>query len=265
MNRLLICAAFAWASAAPIFAQDHIVVPLADAGRPVNLSVHLLHGSITIRAYGGHEVLVDTKGDGPGKAETTHEGLHRIGGAGSDVTIESENNKVTISSHGMRHTELTVQTPVNTSLNVKTVNGGQITIEGVSGEIEAQNLNGAVTIRNVGGTVVASSLNGSVTVAMTSVKSGSPMSFSTLNGNIDVTLPASVAAEFSMKTTHGEIFSDFDVQMKAPAAPVVEESGKNKGKYKVKTDSTTIGLVNGGGPGFKFQTLNGNIYIRKAK
>jgi DUF4097 and DUF4098 domain-containing protein YvlB len=261
MNRLLMCAVIA----APIFAQDHIVVPLADAGRPVSLSVHLLQGSITIRAYSGREVLVDSKGSGENKPETTREGLHRIGGGRNDISIESENNKVTISSHGMHNEDLTVQTPVNTSLNVKTLNGGQVTIEGVNGEIEAQNNNGGVTIRNVAGTVVASSLNGSVTVAMSSVKSGSPMSFSTLNGNVDVTLPASVAAEFSMKTTHGEIYSDFDVQMKAPAAPVVEESGKNKGKYRVKTDSTTIGLVNGGGPGFKFQTLNGNIYIRKAK
>lgn len=261
MNRLLICAAIA----APIFAQDHIVVPLADAGRPVSLSVHLLQGSITIRGYNGREVLVDTKGSGDNKQETTHEGLHRIGGGRNDVTIESESNKVVISSHGMHSEELTVQTPVNTSLNVKTVNGGHVTIEGVNGEIEAQNNNGGVTIRNVAGTVVASSLNGSVTVAMTSVKSGSPMSFSTLNGNIDVTLPANVAAEFSMRTTHGEIYSDFDVQLKPPTAPVVEESGKNKGKYHVKTDSTTIGSVNGGGPGFKFQTLNGNIYIRKAK
>ena len=261
MRRLLLCAALA----APIFAQEHIPVPLADAGRPVTLSIHVLRGSITIRGYNGREVLVDTKGEGSNKPETTHDGLHRIGPGGSDVSIESDNNKVTISSNGMRGTELTVQTPVNTSLNVKTLNGGQISIEGVNGEIEAQNLNGAVTIRNVGGTVVASSLNGSVNVAMNSVKSGSPMSFSTLNGNIDVTLPANVAADFSMKTTHGEIYSDFDVQLKSPVKPVVEDSGSNKGKYKVKTDSTTSGSVNGGGASFKFSTQNGNIYIRKAK
>jgi hypothetical protein len=248
---------------APIFAQEHIPVPLTDANRPVTMSVHLLHGSITVRGYSGHEVLVDTKEGTAGESEKTHEGLYRIGGAGSDVTIESENNKVTISSRGGHHSDLTVQTPVNTSLNVKTLEGGQITVEGISGEIEAQDLNGAVTIRNASGSVVASSLNGAVTVTMASVKSGSPMSFTSLNGNIDVTLPASVAADFSMKTNHGDIYSDFDVKLKPPSKPVVEQSDEKKGQFKVHTDGAVVGSVNGGGPEYRFSTLNGNIYIRK--
>src|SRR6185369_140933 len=115
----------------------------------------------------------------------------------------------------------------------------------------------------VSGSVVAHSLNGAVTVTMASIKSGSPMGFSTLNGTIDVTLPANVAADFSMKTNRGEIYSDFDVKLKSAPKPVVEESPSNKGKYKVKTEGAVLGSVNGGGPEIKFTTLNGNIYIRK--
>ena len=248
---------------APIFAQEHIPVPLADASRPVTMSIHLLRGSVTVRGYSGHEVIVDTKGGTASEIEKTHEGMHRIGGSGNDLSIESDNNKVSISSHGGRSADVTVQTPVNTSLNVKTLAGGQIAIEGVSGEIEAQDLNGAVTIRNVSGSVVASSLNGSVTVTMTSVKSGSPMSFTSLNGNIDVTLPANIAADFSMKTHNGEIYSDFDVKLKGPAKPVAEQTEAKKGKYKVHTESTVAGSVNGGGPEYRFSTMNGNVYIRK--
>jgi DUF4097 and DUF4098 domain-containing protein YvlB len=261
MNKYLICAVIA----APVWAQEHIPVPLADAGRPVTLNIHLLRGSITVRAYSGHEVLVDTKGSSADVQEKTRDGMHRIAGTGSDISIESENNKVNISSNGMRATELTVQTPVNTSLNVKTLSGGQITVEGVSGEIEAQNLNGAVIMKNVSGSVVAHSLNGAVTVSMTSVKSGSPMSFSSLNGTIDVTLPANIAADFSMKTNHGEIYSDFDVKLKTPPKPVVENSDSKKGRYRVKTEGAVVGSVNGGGSEIKFTTLNGDINIRKAK
>ncbi len=247
----------------PVFAQEHIPVPLADANRPVSLTVRLLHGSITVRGYSGHEVLVDTKAGASVEADKTHDGLHRIGGAGSDLSIESDNNKVSISSRGGHYVELTVQTPVYTSLNVKTVNGGQIYIEGVSGEIEAQDMNGGVTIRNASGSAVVSSLNGPVTVVMTNVKTGSPMSFTSLNGNIDVTLPATIAADFSMKTNHGEIYSDFDVKLKPTPKPEVDQSGEKKGKYKVHMDGAVAGSVNGGGPEYRFSTLNGNIYIRK--
>jgi DUF4097 and DUF4098 domain-containing protein YvlB len=261
MKRFLTCIAVAL----PILAQEHIPVPLADPNRPASVSIHVTHGSILVRGYNGHEIIVDTKGGTPSAPETTRDGMHRIGGSANDVSIESENNKVVISSHSMRSGELTVQVPMNTSLNVRTLNGGELTIEGVSGDIDAQNLNGPVTVRNVSGSVVAHSLNGSVTVTMMSVKSGSPMSFSSLNGTIDVSLPANVAADFSMKTNRGEIYSDFDVKLKMPPPPVVEKSESNKGKYKVKTEGAVVGSVNGGGPEFKFTTLNGNIYIRKMK
>ena len=66
------------------------------------MTIHLLHGSITVRAYNGHEVIVDTKGVPDGQAEKTHEGMHRIAGGTGDVTIESENNKVSISSQACR-------------------------------------------------------------------------------------------------------------------------------------------------------------------
>ena len=267
MNRVWICAAACIGILqAPVFAQEHIVIPLADASRPVTLSIHLLRGGVTVRSYNGREVIVDTTGAAPENTrDRAPQGMHRIGGGSNGLSIESDNNKVTISSPGMRSGEVTVQTPINTSLNVRTMNGGDITIEGVNGDIEAQNLNGGVTVRNVSGSVVAHSLNGAVTVALNSVKSGSPMSFSSLNGTIDVTLPANVAADFSMKSNRGEIYSDFDVKLKAVPKPVVEQSASDKGKYKVKTDGAVLGAVNGGGPEFKFTTLNGNIYIRKGK
>lgn len=262
MKRILIFVA----AVLPVWAQEHIPVPLADPGRPASVSIHLAQGGVVVRGYSGREVVVDTKGGtASGAPETTKDGLHRIGGTANDVSIESENNKVVISSHTLRGGELTVQVPMNTSVNVKTMSGGQLSIEGVTGDIDAQNLNGPVTIRNVSGTVVAHSMNGSVTVTMTSVKSGSPMSFSSMNGTIDVSLPANVAANFSMKTNHGEIYSDFDVQMRTPPPPIVEKSESNKGKYKVKTEGAVVGSVNGGGPEIKFTTMNGNIYIRKMK
>jgi len=265
MHKILLSLAIA----APLVAQEHIAVPLADASRPVTLSVHVLSGSITVRGYNGREVLVDSKGTSSStrhdKDAASHEGMHRIDAGASDLTIESENNKVSIASRGGRGADVTIQTPVNSSLNVKTLNGGQIIIEGVSGEIEAQDLNGAVTVRNVSGSVVAHSLNGAVTVSLANAKSGSPMSFTSLNGTIDVTLPANIAADFSMKTNHGEIYSDFDVKLKSPTAPKVETSDSKKGKYKVHTESAVVGSVNGGGPEFQFRTMNGNIYIRKPK
>jgi DUF4097 and DUF4098 domain-containing protein YvlB len=93
-----------------------------------------------------------------------------------------------------------------------------------------------------------------------------PMSFSTLNGDIDVTLPADTKATFRMKSDNGEIWTDFEVKLTPNAAkPQVEDSRSSGGKYKVKMDKATVGTINGGGPEMSFKTLNGNIFVRQKK
>jgi hypothetical protein len=65
------------------------------------------------------------------------------------------------------------------------------------------------------------------------------MSFSSLNGKIDVTLPAGVKARLRLKASNGAIYSDFDVKM--------------------EPDGTRS--INGGGPEYLFQTTSGTILI----
>jgi DUF4097 and DUF4098 domain-containing protein YvlB len=159
---------------------------------------------------------------------------------------------------------VTVQVPPNCSLQLKSVNGGRIEVSNVNGEIEAENINGSVILNNVSGSVVASSQNGSVTAVLDRVTPNKPMSFTTLNGKIDVTLPADTKARLRLKSDHGAIYSDFDVKMEADGSKaVVEDSRSQGGKYRIRMDRSIYGSINGGGPEFRFETLNGNIVIHK--
>ncbi len=119
----------------------------------------------------------------------------------------------------------------------------------VEGEIEANNLNGSVTLTNVSGVVVAHSLNGAVVTQMEKVTPDKPMSFSTLNGDIDVTLPAVIKATVKIETQQGSIYSDFDIDLdKNPRQPTVEDGRKEGGKYRIVFDKGVVGSINGGGP-----------------
>ena len=99
------------------------------------------------------------------------------------------------------------------------------------------------------------------------------MSFSTFNGDIDVTLPADTKAALKMKTENGDIYTDFDVTLNPQSAPTVEEKKvKEKTKNKesrtvtrrrVRTDGNSYGTINGGGPEMQFTTFNGRILIHK--
>jgi DUF4097 and DUF4098 domain-containing protein YvlB len=148
---------------------------------------------------------------------------------------------------------------------VKTLAGRSIDIDNLSGEIEANNMNGTVNITNASGAVTAHSMNGKVTVSLNRVPPDKMMSFSTFNGDVDVTLPADAKATFKMRDDNGDIFSDFDVKLDTRSAPeVVEEKDKDgKLKRRVKLDGTQTGSINGGGPEMQFTTFNGRIVIHK--
>ena len=67
-------------------------------------------------------------------------------------------------------------------------------------------------------------------------------------------------ALFKMKSDYGEVFSDFELQIQKRKTES-EDNGKGKRKYFLEEWIT--GIVNNGSAEYKFQSLSGNIFIRK--
>ncbi len=243
---------------------DHVSVALSDPARPALVKASLVSGGITVKANDGKEVVVDARARNR-ESSRSDSNMKRIVVSSTGLSVEEENNEVRISTDSyMRAVDLTISVPVHTSLKLSAVNSGDIVVTGVDGELDVNDVNGSVTLNNVSGSAVAHALNGRVLVTFTRVNQ-KPMAFSSLNGDIDVTFPADLKANLSLKSDRGEIFSDFDVQVQASAPQqTVEDGRKNGGKYLVKIDKTVHGTINGGGPELQFTNFNGGIYIRKA-
>jgi hypothetical protein len=264
--------------AATSFAQDRgerVNVPLTDPSRPARIHAHLLLGGITVRGGNTNEVVVEIR---PSSGHPSHEppvppnatGMHRIDIGGlSGLDIVEQDNLVNIkTSTWNRHGDLVITVPRHSSLQLKTLNDGGIDVEQVDGEIDADALNGRITLKNVSGSVLAHALNGEVVVTMDQVDPSKPMAFSTLNGDIDVTLPDSVRANVRMKTDNGEIYSDFEIKLDSGSHVITSDSGERehgRGAYHIRLDKTVHGAINGGGPDYQFTSLNGQIFIRKRK
>jgi hypothetical protein len=269
---LVFLAAAGFAAWAQDAAPERVTVPFSDPSRPKTVKVSLLNGGITVKAYNGKDVIIEAKGGDGDRGRGRHrtevpEGMHRIDINNPGLQVEESENTVVIGVSAInRNSELSIQVPVDTSLRLRSVNGGNIGVEGVSGDLDIDNTNGNVTVSHVSGSVVAHALNGRLIVSLDRVTPNKAMSFSSLNGNVDVTLPADVKANVRMKTDNGEIYSDFDVKLDTSAhQPIVEGNKSGGGPHRLRFDKGVYGTINGGGPEMTFTTFNGTIFIRKAK
>lgn len=243
---------------------DKISVNLSDPARPAFVKVSMVNGSIIVKGYDGKQVIVEAR-NRERERDSSSGGLRRLNISTTGLSVEEENNEVRVSTESyMRAIDVTISVPAHASLKLRAVNDGEITVTGVDGDLDVDNVNGPVTLSNISGSAVAHALNGKLTVTFLRVNQ-KPMAFSSLNGDIDVTLPADVKANVAIKSDRGDVYSDFDVQLQATAPQqVVEDARKDGGKYRVRIDKTVRGTINGGGPEYQFTNFQGQIYIRKA-
>lgn len=280
---------------APVLAQndlkEQLTVPLTDPNKPGSLEVNLMHGSIRVVGYSGKEVVIDVapessqpvkskeNSDNPnerlnenlnenlnrGKRDDSKlsEGMRRIDTRSNvDIVAEERNNVVKLTHRSLvKGVNYTIKVPQRFDLKLKSLNN-RISVENVTGTIEVSNLNSSIDLVNISGSAVASTINGTIKATFRDV-SNAPMAFSTLNGRIDVTFPASVKANIKLKSDRGDFYTDFDLDVEK-RQPKTERT-TDSGTYRVSIDDWVYGKINGGGPEVMMKSMQGNIYVRKAK
>jgi len=242
--------------------QQQVAVPLSDPGEPGFLNVEMVRGSIKIEGYDGQEVVIriDSKGKKLSKNKGK-DGMRKISGPSYGVEVSEKDNNIDVGvSPSNQASHLEIMVPASFSVNASTVNEGNIEVRGLTGELEISNVNGSIRLEEIRGSAVASTVNGDVVVRFREVAPDTPMAFSSLNGDIDVTFPASIKVDAQMKTLNGDIFTDFEMDISSGSN--VDKRREN-GVYKVTVDKSISGTINGGGPKVIFKNHNGNIYIRK--
>jgi len=250
----------------PLMAQTgkSLTVPLSSPGKPYTLNVSFLNGSIDVAAYDGNEIVIEFSPDDKKPKPIAAGGMRVIGGGSTSVTATEKDNKVNVNGDALAKVgNVKIKVPRGTNtFKLNTTNSKAITATDIGGEIEVSNANGSIKLTNVSGSVVANTNNGDVIVVFKSVDAKAPMAFSTLNGRVDVTLPATVKANLKLQTGRGDINSDFDVTVEASTPTTTR--GKD-GSYRYNDQEWITGKLNGGGPELTLRTFNGNIFVRKAK
>lgn len=285
MKKVLLTLLLVLAAAIALWSQDtgadRTVVPFSDPGKPGIIKAHLINGSIEVKGYEGKEVIIEVKARGhvvgddedemanedEDEKPDKHAGMKRLKAGGGGLNVEESKNIMEISVPSWKmDADLTIQVPMNAALELHTVNGGDIKVENVNGDIEVANVNGGIILSRIGGSVVAQTVNGDVKATLTRLDGKNPLSLITLNGDVDITLPATAKVDFKLKIDNeGEIFSDFELTLQNKTEKTVEDKRSHGGHFRVKIDKTVFGSINGGGQAITLKTFNGDILLRKAK
>jgi hypothetical protein len=155
--------------------------------------------------------------------------------------------------------DIEVRVPRGAALEVGTVNDGDVTVEDVDGEFELRNVNGAVRLVRAGGSGTVQTVNGNVDATFARAPQAST-SFRTVNGELDVTFPEDLSAELAFRTMQGDVFTDFEV-VSLSDPPAVQ---RDRGRFRMSTNRSSAFRVGAGGERHSFNTLNGDIFVRKA-
>lgn len=243
-----------------------------------------INGDIDVEAYDGNTIEVELKKEISARSASDvklgmeevkmrvseGEGFAKVMFEFPDQQIEDKDDELDCgwSWNGKRNRpkysyrlDYKVKVPRGISVKVSTVNNGDVYVKNSGGEIYAGNVNGDITLEGIQGNTKANTVNGVIEVTYDKVPNDFG-SFKTVNGDILIAAPERSSAQYNFQTQYGKVYSDFDFDAKV--APKMVATSSDRGtKYKISNSNGY--QVGKGGPAFEFETLNGDIRIRKKR
>jgi hypothetical protein len=238
------------------------------------MAVYDLDGSIKIEGYDGDKVIIDineiisapnsqqleeAKRDTKLGFDQHGDSLTLYTAAPYDTRPNSKNQQVNIQYN--IHLDYHIKVPRNTKLRLSTINNGDILVENVNGVMQVFNINGEIKLHNIKAANDVSTVNGDVTINYTSLPPDNAKYY-TLNGNLNITYPANFSADCEFKSFQGEFFTDFENAENLPTI-ISKTTQENEHSTIHKLNKASVIRIGNGEKKLKFETFNGNIYIKK--
>ncbi|HVF28390.1 MAG TPA: DUF4097 family beta strand repeat-containing protein, partial [Pyrinomonadaceae bacterium] len=232
--------------------EFHQTYPLAANGR---VSLQNINGAVRVGVWERNEVRVDAV-----KRAYTRERLDE-----AQIKVEATNDSVSIKTEypnssttwtndesGRRRNpasvEYTLTVPRGVRLDKIDLINGALDIEGVSGDVNASSINGKLTARGLSGETKLSVINGRLEATFDRVDDAKPISLTSVNGPVVLTIPSDSNVELRASTVHGGITNDFGLPVR-------------RGEY---VGNDLAGVVGRGGTRIKLSNVNGSITIKRA-
>jgi len=187
-------------------------VKLSAPDKPATLSLDMPWADIRIVGIDGDTVTVESSLNQKNSKPARPGALRRLDDEVSFELVERD-NVVSLRLAGDNpwaghDAEFKISVPRTMALNLKTDAGGDLVVKGVEGDIEINNMNGEVSLEGLVGSAVINTMNGEVRAVYAKAPQ-KPISITSMNGEVDLRLPADTKANIRMRTHNGSILTDF--------------------------------------------------------
>jgi len=224
------------------FHQSYAISPTGSFG------LSNVNGDVKIVGWDRSEVRVDAV-----KTADTRERLDEL-----KIEVEATSDRVYVHTrypqnsgsrgrNGRAAVAYTISVPRTAKLGeVKLVNGA-LTVDNVSGDIDASTVNGEINASGPGGNVDLSSVNGRIQATLSRIDPARSVELKTVKGEVRLVLPGNPSANIQASSVNGEITNDFGLTM-----------------VKSRVVGRRLeGQIGGGGAAIELKTVNGKIAVTR--
>jgi|UniRef100_UPI00404A54A0 hypothetical protein len=221
--------------------ENTTTVKFSDPAKPGTLRVNLKMGDVAITGTDDKEVSVQTEFESE-DAPTRDDGL-RVISESATFSLTEKNNTVTLDTGDSwagfsNDAEFIIHVPRNTNIVVSNGFGGEVIITDIDGDIEVKSLNGEIALDNFSGGALVETMNGEIMAKVRKLSENKPLSFTSMNGEIDIRLPADAQAKIRLRTQNGAILTDFDDKSLVTKTESVRGNNRS-GHYSVNIDGNS--------------------------
>lgn len=245
-------------AAAPLAAQDYRFTRDLAAGQ--RLEIENINGSVEVSQGTGRTAVVEvTKTVKRGNGDLVKAIAETGNGSFKVCTVyltrdpdrnscDGENNSNGRGRNGERldvEMRYVVRVPTGVTAEIETVNGN-VVLRGLDTPASVETVNGSIDF-DAAGAHRLETVNGQIRARLSRADWTGTLTIETVNGGVDLTLPASFSASVRGETVNGGIESDFPFTIEGRWGP-----------------KSFRGTINGGGTRtLSIETVNGGIRLRK--
>jgi hypothetical protein len=187
-------------------------IAFSDPTKPGTLKIRIARGDLRVTGADVGEITVKSKSQTV-DSKPRKDGL-RVLGASSSYSLAEKDNVVTLEnlsgSWVGSHADFAITVPRATLISLENSGGGDVACTEIAGDLDIKTRNGEVHLDRFGGAACVESTNGVINVDIPALQPGKAYSFTSMNGEVRVRVPAEAKANVRLRTQNGAILTDFD-------------------------------------------------------